>query len=214
MQKKMLVEKRYWSWCDSKCSCRAGGEKRCSLAFIFASHFFSPMASISFLLPPPPPRLRPSLSVTSSSLLQPSFLSEYLIPRGWAALLFLLQIGAQGQGESSSAKCLESFSAVSTRTNSSSLLLNGSPILTLTLTLFFFMLLPRLRCCHRPPVPRCASVRARGVEWFYVQACLNGRSRQKPRFPRWNNWFNKLPAMFHSKEVAGAKRGRRSQEIN
>lgn len=150
------------------------------------------------------------LSVTSSSLLKPPFLSEYLIPRGWAALLFLQEIGAQGQGESSSAKCLESFSAVSTRTNSSSLLLNGSPILTPTLT--FLMLPPQLCCRHRPPVPRCDSVR--GVGRVYVQACLSGRSCQKPRFPLWNNWFNKLPAMFHSKEVAGAKRGRQSQEIN
>lgn len=50
-----------------------------------------------------------------------------------------------------------------------------------------------------------------GIGRVYVQVCLNGRSRQKPRFPRWNNWFNELLPMFHSKEVAGAKRGRRSQ---
>lgn len=80
---------------------------------------------------------------------------------------------------------------------------------------FFFLMLPsRLRCRHRPPVTGCASLRARGAGRVYARACWSGRSRQQPRFPRRNNWFNKLPAMFHSKEVAGAKRGRRSQEIN
>lgn len=73
----------------------------------------SPPASLSLSHRPHSSSLPSTLSISSLEAERPCFSAE---------------IGAQGQGESSSAKCLESFSAVSTRTNSSSLLLNGFPI--------------------------------------------------------------------------------------
>ena len=167
-----------------------------SSTFIFGSHFFSPVASIFSPLPPLPPCSCPFLSLRPQLLL-PLFLSVYLVPGGWAVLFFCRSSGRKAKESPRQPSVYKAFCHVN----------KDKPFLSLT------SLIPNSSVAVHPVsldgrlcVPAIASsvcTRLRACEC----ACLRGPARLKPCFFPRNNWFNKLPAMFHSEEVTGAKRG-------
>lgn len=149
------------------------------MAFIFASHFFSPVASIFFLLPPLPP-LTVSLSVTSPSLLLPPFSLCVSYPSRLSRPVFSAGVQGLRPRRVLVSQVFIKLSAVSTRTNCSSLLLNRSQILTSMLTFLLGSQSPSPQSLSPAASSACAGLRER--EKPHVRVCWSGRPSQKPCF--------------------------------
>lgn len=153
------------------------------------------------------PSLLMSLSVTSPSLLLPRFLSVYLVPWGRVVLFFCRSSGRKAKESPRQPSVYKAFCHVNKdklflsltsqipNSNIDVHLFTWRPVCSATITV-----LCRLICVY---TFRCVCVRERGV---YVCGWVVGLAKSSCFLPG-NNWFNKLPAMFHSKEVTGAKRG-------
>lgn len=147
---------------------------------------------------PLPPSLLMSLSVTSPSLLLPLFLAVYLVPRGSVVLFFCRSSGHKAKESPRQPSVYKAFCHVNKDKLFLSLLLPRSQISTL---LFTFLL--EGQSASRQSVSFAAS-----SVCTHLCACERvWTGSQKVLLPPRNNWFNKLPAMFHSQEVTGAKRG-------